>query len=367
MADSIEIEPMNRPGRFLDLQRGFYRGDPQYVPPLTLGERWQVDPTKNPFFRHGEAEFLVARRAGRVAGRISASRDQLHDELHGDRVGFFGYFEAEDGEVARALVDRAAAWLHHRGATELRGPVDLSTNYRCGLLIDGEPGPPVFQMNYNPPVYAGYLESCGLVKARDLLALYAWTADIDLGRFKRLGDRVLRRTGAILRPIRLGSDLPTLWQLYNAIWEKNWGFAPMSEGEFLHHAKDMKAIARSQLLQIAEVDGRPVAFAVSLPDVNMAIRACNGRLVPLGWWKFLRALKRVNRARTLILGVIPEYRKSGLDAALILRVTEEAARIGIIESEAGWILDDNLAMRRPLESIGFRPYRRYRIYTKPLI
>ncbi len=366
MANDLEIEPLERPARFLDLQRRFYRGDPNYVPPLTLSERWQVDRRKNPFFRHGEAEFLVARRAGRVAGRISASRDRLHDELHGDRVGFFGHFEALDRDVAHALLDRAAAWLREHQATEMRGPIDLSTNYRSGLLIDGRPGPPVMQMPYNPPAYSEYLESYGLLKAKDLLAVYALTADLDRNRFRRLADKVLRRARARLRPIRLASEIPTLWQLYNKIWEKNWGFAPMCEAEFRRHVEDMKPIARQPMLQLAEVDGRPVGFCVALPDVNEAIRACNGRLLPFGWWRFFRRLKRVNRARTVILGLIPEYRNSGLDGALILRVTDEAEQIGIIESEAGWILEDNLAMRRPLESMGFHPYRRYRVYHKPL-
>ena len=366
MADTLQIEPFDRPGRFLDLQRAFYRGDPNYVPPLTLSERWQVDRRKNPFFQHGRAEFLVARRGRRPVGRISASRDDLHDELHGDRVGFFGHFEATDRDVAHALLDRAAVWLRQNERTEMRGPIDLSTNYRTGLLVEGRPGPPAMQMPYNPPIYAEYLESYGLSPAKELLALYGWTADLDRTRFRRLTDKVLRRAGATLRSIDLSVEIPTLWQMYNQIWEKNWGFAPMSEAEFLRHAKDMKLIARQPLLQLAEVDGRPVAFCISLPDTSAAVQACNGRLLPFGWWKFFRKLKKVNRARTLILGVIREYRKSGLDAALVLRVTDEAAKMGIIDSEAGWILEDNLAMRRPLESMGFYPYRRYRVYGTPL-
>src|SRR5262245_33889956 len=155
---ALTIAPLRHAARFLDLQRQFYRGDPHFVPVLTAGEAWQIEPRKNPYFAHAEAEFFVARRGPRVVGRISAARDRLHDEFHGDRTGFFGHFEAADAAVAAALVQTAADWCRQRGATVLRGPIDLSTNYKCGLLVAGEPGPPVLMMPHNPPHYAQWLE-----------------------------------------------------------------------------------------------------------------------------------------------------------------------------------------------------------------
>ncbi|MFN6196749.1 MAG: N-acetyltransferase, partial [Planctomycetota bacterium] len=154
---AVAIRSERAPRRFLDLQRRFYQGDPDYVPPVTFAEAWQLDPRKNPFFAHAEVGFFSAWRGADCVGRVSVCRDRLHDEFHGDRVGFFGHFEAADAATAQALVEHAATWCRERGATELRGPVDLSTNNRCGLRIDDGGGPPVMMMPHNPPHYADWL------------------------------------------------------------------------------------------------------------------------------------------------------------------------------------------------------------------
>jgi len=368
MPGPVEVSAVHAPGRFLDLQREFYTGDPHYVPPLSA-DRWQVDPRRNPFFERADASFLVAKRDGRLAGRISAVRNHVHDEFHGDRVGFFGHFEATDEVAAHALLDAAAAWLRARGATALRGPVDLSTNYRCGLLIGGEPGPPVLMMPHNPPAYRGYLESYGLRKAKDLLALMLSRSAGTPDRFYRLVDRIRQRTGAVIRPFnmkRLDHELDTVWRLYNTIWERNWGFVPMSRGEFMRSAKELRQFAVPELLVIVEVAGEPAAFALCLPDVNVAIRACGGRLLPFGWWKFLRTLKRIDRCRVVTLGVHPEHRKSGLDALLLHYFYVTAPPMGYPDCEASWILEDNREMVRVLQSLGGREYRRYRVFEKAL-
>ncbi len=365
----VEVLPARSPRRFLDLQRRFYRGDPHYVPPLTLADSWQVDRRKNPFFEHGEAEFWIAQRDGVPVGRISAARDALHDEFHGDRVGFFGHFEAGDQDAAHALLDRAATWLQEHDAEVMRGPIDLSTNYRTGLLIGGEPGPPVLMMPYNPPEYADYLESYGLARAKDLLALMLELRVATPQRFERVVDRIVKRTGARIRQLdikRFDAEMDIVWRLYNQIWERNWGFVPMSEGEFRRTAKELKIVADPELLIIVEVEDRPVAFGMCLPDVNMAITACNGRLLPFGWFKFLRGLKRIDRTRVLTLGVLPEYRKNGLDALMVHYYYKACPATGHPQCEASWILEDNQEMIRVLESLGGREYRRYRLYEKPL-
>jgi len=367
---TIRIRACRSPRRFLDLQRGFYRDDPHYVPPLTLTEAWQVDPRRNPFFEHGEAGFFEAVREGRCVGRISAAADHLHDEFHGDRIGVFGHFEAADQTTAHALLDTAAEWARAHDREALRGPIDLSTNYRCGLLLpDSEPGPPMMMMPHNPPHYAGWLESWGLTKAKDLLALDIDSADYDTGRYEKLFDRVLQRSGATVRDLdlrRFAAEIRIVWDLYHRIWEKNWGFAPMSRAEFERHAADMKQIARPGYLKIAERAGEPVGFVVGLPDPNPAIRACGGRLLPFGWWRFLRALKKVDRTRVITLGVVPEYRQTGIDMALMLAYIRDVEP-ECPTCESSWILEDNLMMIRPLmKQLRGRVYRRYRIYERPL-
>jgi GNAT superfamily N-acetyltransferase len=365
----VRIAPFAHPARFLDLQRAFYANDRDYVPPVTAGEAWQLDPRKNPFFRHADVGLFAAFRGDRCIGRVSTCRDRLHDEFHGDRVGFFGHFEAADEGTANALVEHAAAWCAQRGATELRGPVDLSTNNRCGLRVDGGTGPPVLMMPHNPPHYAQWLEGAGLRPAKDLLALWGTSADLDRKRIDRLAEHLQKRAQVTLRRVdmkRFGAECEVLWHLYERIWERNWGFVPMPRDEFLAQARDLKRVANPALLHIAEKDGEPIAFALALPDVNVAAKACNGRLLPFGWWKFLRALRATRTVRVLTLGVLPQYRRSGIDMLLMHRVTTHGEAAGFNACEASWILEDNRDMLGPLETMGFRAYRRYRIYQKNL-
>ena len=366
---SARIRAIQDPKRFLDAQRAFYRGDPAYVPPLTMGESWQVDPRRNPWFQHGEAEFFVAERNGLVVGRVSAARDHLHAEFHGDRVGFFGHFEAEDEDTAKALVEHAAAWCRARSADSLRGPVDLSTNYRCGLFVDGEQGPPVLMMPYNPAIYARWIEACGMEKAKDLLALRATSESLDLSRIDRVAQRVQGKLKAKVRRMdlrRFREEMQIVWDLYHRIWERNWGFVPMSEAEFQAHSRDLGKVARKELMHIAELDGEPVGFVAALPDVNRGIHACNGRLFPFGWWKFLRAMQKVRTIRVITLGVVPEHRRDGLQMLLMHAVIRQGIDAGFSACEASWILEDNHDMLGPLQTLGHVPYRRYRVYSKAL-
>ncbi len=365
----LELRECTRPGPFLDLQRAFYRGDPDFVPMVTLAEKWQVDRRKNPFFAHADVGLWSLHRGGRCVGRVSTSRDRLHDEFHGDRVGFFGHFEAVDAEAARFLLDHAAAWCRERGAETLRGPVDLSTNYRCGLLIEGEPGPPCMMMPHNPRHYADWIEAAGLGRAKDLLALTVDQRTIDHGKLDRIAERFRRRTNTTLRPVdmrRFAAEAEILWDLYHRIWEKNWGFAPMSKPEFLRQANDLKSVARPEFLTIAESGGKPVGFVAAIPDTNVGAKACDGRLLPFGWWKFLQAMKTVRHLRVITLGILPEWRHIGVEMLLIHSVVENGRVHGMDSCEASWILEDNRDMLGPLETLGFRPFRRYRIYERTL-
>ncbi|MBL8728653.1 MAG: N-acetyltransferase [Planctomycetes bacterium] len=366
---AVAIRAVPHPARFLDLQRDFYRRDPDYVPPITSAEAWQIDLRKNPFFRHAEAGFFAAYDGSRCVGRVSACRDRLHDEFHGDRIGFFGHFEASDAVTAQALVEHAATWCRQRGAEALRGPVDLSTNYRCGLLIDGDKGPPVVMMPYNPPQYAEWLAGCGLTKAKDLLALHVTDQALDLRRVDRIADHLRKKTSATMRPLdmrRFDAECQVLWDLYHRIWERNWGFVPMTQDEFLAQARDLKRVAHPALMHIAEVAGAPVGFVVALPDVNVGALACRGRLLPFGWLRYLRAMKTTRLIRVITLGVVPEWRRVGIEMLLMHKVIRSGLDVGFRACEASWILEDNRDMLGPLETLGHRPYRRYRIYEKTL-
>lgn len=365
----LEIRAVPSARRFLDLQRAFYRDDPHYVPPVTAAESWQLEPRRNPFFEHADLEKFAAYRGGRCVGRVSACRDALHDSFHGDLVGFFGHFEAADQDAAAALLRHAADWCRARSATTLRGPVDLSTNYRCGLLVDGEPGPPVMMMPHNPRVYADWIEAAGMRKSKDLLALHGTRETLDRERMDKLTARIERRTGVVVRRVdlaRFDSECRVLWDLYQRIWERNWGFVPMTEPEFLAQARDLKKVAHPSLLHVAEKDGEPVGFVLALPDTNVGAKACGGRLLPLGWWRFLSAMRDRNLIRVLTLGALPAHRRTGLDMLLMNKVTCDGIDAGFGAVEASWILEDNTDMLGPLQSLGCVPYRRYRVYERSL-
>ena len=369
LRSALDLREVHRAGAFLDLQRQFYRGDPDFVPVVTLAEKWQVDRKKNPFFEHADVGMFALYRDGRCVGRISTARDRLHDEFHGDKIGFFGHYEASDPEASAALLEHAATWCRDHGATAMRGPVDFSTNYRCGLLVEGPPGPPCMMMPHNPRHYADWIEAAGMHKAKDLLA---WTVDqktIDYDKLSRIADRFRRRTNTVLRPIdlrKIAAESEILWDLYHRIWEKNWGFVPMSKPEFLRQAKDLTSVARPEFLSIAEVGGVPVGFVAAIPDTNVGAKACNGRLLPFGWWKFLKAMKTVRHLRVITLGVLPEWRHVGIEMLLIYSVVENGRIHGMDSCEASWILEDNKDMLGPLQTLGFAPFRRYRIYEKAL-
>ena len=365
----VRVTNCGSPRRFVDAQRAFYRGDPHFVPPLTAFDRHKVDRARHPFFEHATAGFWLAHRGNRLVGRISAFRDDVHDAFHGDRIGFFGHFEASDTDAARAVLDTASEWLAARGATALRGPIDGSTNYRCGLLIDGDAGPPFVMMPHNPPSYADYLEAFGLEKAKDLVALLLRGEDLRLERLERVASRVLTRSPLTARTLdlrRFGDEVHTLWDLYNRIWERNWGFVPMSEAEFRAEARDLGTVLRKELTVVLERQGEPVAFALGVPDVHRAIHACGGRLLPFGWLRAWRTLRRTTSFRTLTLGILPELRGSGTDAVLLLQLIRQGLAAGFPTCEASWILEDNLPMLRPLQSAGGRIHRRYRIYERAL-
>lgn len=349
-----------------------YEGDPNFVVPLLMDclVRWD---RKGAFFRHAESQHFIAVRGGRDVGRIAATVDRVQDEFHGDRTGLFGWFETEnDPATAHGLLDAAAAWLVERGRDRIRGPLSYTTNGISGLLVrDGRPGPPVVDMAYNPPWYQEHLAAWGLAKARDLVALWADMPAEPDPRITRIAHRVLERGRYTLRPIRteragFDADVSHIQDIYNTAWERNWGFVPLTPEEIREQAEQFRPILVPDLLLLAERDGQVVAFSLTLPDVNYALHGIRGRLWPWSIVTLLRRKRRIKTTRTLTLGVVPEHRGTGLDAALIYETTVRAARLGIRGGECSWMLEDNVAMIRPIEQLGGREYRRYRVFEREL-
>lgn len=333
--------------------------------------RW--DAAKDPFFRHADVQHFVVVRGGRDVGRIAATVDRVQDAIHGDRTGLFGWFECENrAETAHALLDTAAQWLRARGRDRIRGPLSYTTNGISGLLVeDANPGPAVVDMAYNPLWYADLLESWGLGKAKDLVALWIpMPAGVD-ARLERITQRLLQRRNLRLRPIRtdrrgFDADVGHVLAIYNGAWERNWGFVPLDEAEIRRQAESFKPILVPDLVLFAEQDGQPVAFSLALPDINVALARIRGRLWPFSLVKLLLWKRRIRTLRIITLGVLPQWRRSGVDAALIQATIAHARALGILGGESSWILEDNEAMLASIRQVGGREYRRYRLYEKAL-
>lgn len=361
--------------KFIALPYRLYRDDPLWAAPLRRDVRILLSPRKNPFFEHAEAEYFLAEREGRVVGRIAAIANRLHNEFHGDRVGFFGFFEAElDQAIASALFDAAGSWLTDRGFDTMRGPASFSTNDECGVLVDGFGTPPVLMMPHNPPQYPVLLESAGFRKAKDLLVYQGGSMTSVIPTPERLTrgvELIRKRMGLTLRPLRLkefAREVERIKGMYNRSWERNWGFIPLTDHEIDHLATQFKPVVVPELAPFLEKDGEPIGFALAMPDLNVPFRRNRqGRFLP-GLVRLLFDLKtrRIKRMRIMLLGIQPEHRGKGLDALLYHWLWETGNRIGIHWAEAGWILEDNAAMNAGLLKMGFTVYKTYRLYDRPL-
>ncbi len=359
---------------FIGLAYRLRRDDPQWVPPLRFERRRFLDRSKNPWFEHAEAELLLAEREGRVAGRISAQIDSRWDEYQGGSDGMFGFFECEDDpEVAAALLDAAAAWLRERGRERMLGPMDFTLNDECGLLIEGYDEPSMVLEPWHPPYYRRLIEGHGLVKETDLLMWELWFGELREGTemhpLIHAAAAKSREEGVVLRPMRkreMEAEVGRFMDVYNEAWGRNWGFVPITEAEVAFQAKNLKPVLDENWAMIAELDGEVVGAALTLPDVDQALARMKGRLLPFGWWHFLRRRRYIDRLRVFALGVRNEYQHLGVAAALYERHVETAGGPGPRGGHMGWILETNEPMNRAMEGMGGRVVQKYRIYRQIL-
>jgi len=359
---------------FIRMVYPLYQGDSNWVPPLEMERKDFLDRKKNPFFDFGDVELFLARRGEQVVGRIAAVKDPHYNEFHGTNEGFFGLFECiNDAGVARALFDAASKWLRAQGFGKVLGPMNFSTNHEVGLLVDGFERPPAIMTTYNPPYYATLIEANGFTKAKDLWSFELSSSVQPPEKVARIAEKIRTREGVTVRSVDLKKfeeEVRLIKGIYNAAWEKNWGFVPMTEREFDHLARDMKQIVRPELLLIAEVKGEPVAFSMTIPDANEALKAANGRLttfgLPIGLAKLLLASRKIRRLRLITLGIKEGYRRRGLDAILYLDTLRTAHQLGYEGGEISWTLEDNHLVNRAIESMGGKRSKTHRVYERAL-
>jgi hypothetical protein len=355
------------PWRLFDRQRF-----PQWVPPLRATVYDALDRAGNPFYEDADRELFLAWRDGALVGRIAAIENRAHNRFHGDRIGFWGFFECVDDQaVADALFEAASHWLAARGLDVMRGPMNPSTNYECGLLIDGFEHRPSFMTTWNPPYYATLCDRARLRRAKDLVAYFIPMGDTSWSMppvFERLAERALQKSRVAFRDLdlrRFEQELEVCWDVYNAAWERNWGFVPMSKAEFIHTARDMKRLINPRYAFAADVDGLTVAFMLAVPDYSGVLQKIgNGRLFPTGALRLLLGKRGIHEWRVMALGLRRDYRARGILPLFAWEAFRRGREAGEQGAEASWILEDNEPMNRAMAAMGTRIYRRWRVYDR---
>lgn len=359
---------------FIKSQWLFYKNDPFWVPPLIMDRQKLLNQGKNPLYKHTQIQLFLAERDGTVVGRIAAIKNGNHLATHNDDVGFFGFFECvNDQEVANALFRAAEEWLRKHGVQHSRGPVNPSLNDEAGLLVQGFDGPPIVLMTYNPPYYAQLIERAGYAKAKDLYAYWLRPDTYRSPKMERLIEAIKERNGITFRSIdfknkaQFAKDVELIKEMYNTAWQPNWGFVKMTDEEFTFLAADLKQIADPRFVFFVEVKGQPAGFILGLPDINQAlIHNKRGGIIG-GVWNLLTRKKQVNQLRIIVMGVLPQYQRTGADTALYHEIGRRAFSWGLKGAEASWILEDNEMMNKGLShTMQAEHYRTYRLYQKQL-
>jgi ribosomal protein S18 acetylase RimI-like enzyme len=359
---------------FIKFPWEIYRRDPAWVPPLLIERKEFLDRRKHPFYKHGDAALFLARSGGKIVGRIMACDDPNYNAYHRSNVGCFGLFESvDDPPVTSALFDAATKWLRAKGRDEIMGPIDYSTNYVCGLLVEGFQFPPTLLTAHNPAYYQRLVEGFGFEKEIDF---YAWWFDEPENaavRLRRLSASLQKKHPVAIRSGDLknfGAEAERIRAIYNAAWKDNWGFVPFTEKEFQFLAKELKQLVVPEFTLLAEVQREPVGFILCVPDINVALRKINGRLttfgIPIGLAKLLYHKSRIRTARLIALGIKPQYRRGGIAEMLVLRIIEDAMIKRGFTGELSMTLENNHLINRFLSAIGAKKYKTYRIYRRPL-
>lgn len=358
--------------QFIKLPWAIYRNASHWVPPLISELRKQLDPKHNPWFEHSRAQLFLAWRDGKPVGRICAHVDDNFNEFQDNNWGLFGFFESiDDQAVADALLAAAADWLEQQGRDRMVGPMSFTTNDECGMLIEGFDIDPLILQPWNFEYYPKLLEGAGFDKAMDTLM---WDLKLEnegdvLDVVWDLGQKIEQEGKYKLRHFdkkKFQSEIEDFLSVYNASWERNWGFVPLNDKEAHHYAKTLKPLLDPTWAMLIDDGDKTVAAALTLPDFNQVLKKINGRLLPFGWLKALIAQRKINKVRVFALGVRPDYQHTGIGARLYTEHYKMAHKVGLPGGETGWILEINEPMNRAMEAMGGKIVKRYRFYERSL-
>ena len=373
----IEIRRVSTPkdrAVFVKMAWQFYQGDLHWVPPLIGDQMHYIDPRRGVFYDHGEVELFLAYRGTRPVGRISAQVNRLYDTYFNDGKGCIGFFECEDNrETARALFASAGNWLRSRGRRIMEGPMSFGVYDEIGILIQGFDTDPYVLTGHNPAYYQHLFEEEGWEKSIDWYAFRGraevFRRELD-PRYFTLAQRVLRRDGIEVRNVDLRNhlerDAAIVAEIFATAWNRNWGHVPLTAKEFERLKEGVKQFVVTELSFIVELEGKPIAFALSIYDANQAVKKINGRLFPFGFITLLATMKKTRRFRLVLMGVLEEYRRQGVELALYSHVIEEGLRRGFEEVEASMIVENNEPMINSIQRMPTERYRTWRMYRKDL-
>ena len=367
----IAVEGGSELKDFIDLPWRIYAEYPNWVPPLKKEVRRMLDPGGHPFWEFSERILFLARRGSETVGRIAGIIDRHYNQFHNEKMGIWGFFEcADDPAAAAALFSSVETWALQKGMTFMRGPLNPSTNYEAGLLLEGFAHAPVLMMTYNPPYYPGLVERCGFTKEKDLMA-FLIDGDYRLPEWMdRLAERTSKKKGIHIRPTHpkdADSEFALIREIYNDSWSGNWGFVPLSDNEMRDIQKNVMKFVDPDLVFFIYYEDEPAAFCVIFPDINPLLKRFNGRIGLMGLLKFLMYRREIKGLRCLIFGIKEKYQQLGLPMLAFHHIFEVVRKKEKYQYlELGWTLEDNESINSLIEEAGAKTCKRYRIYRKSL-
>lgn len=361
--------------KFIKFQWEVYKNNPYWVPQLVSDVKLLFNEKKNFFWEHAEKKlFYVEDDNGKILARAAAVIDYNFIQFHNENTGFFAFFECLDGpqakEASSVLLSSIEMWLKEKGMKKMLGPTAPSTNDEMGLLYEGYDSEPVLMMPYNPPYYHELLTSYGMKKAKDLYAYKITKENLPIGRIKKIVDNVkLKNPDIVVRPVNLKNfeqEIKYAVEIYNAAWEKNWGFVPWTEKEFVSQALRLKPLIKPEFVLFAFVKDQPIGMMITVPNYNEVLKKLNGKLGPIEIIKFLYYRNKIKSLRIMIMGVKKEFRNRGIEVIMYYETILNGLKAGYEWGELSWILEDNVMMNRVAETLGAKVYKKYRVYEKSI-
>ncbi len=368
----VRVEDRRQRKEFIDFLWKLHKNDPNWMPPLRMNQEELVNFRRHPFYENAKCRTFLVRKDGEVAGRIAAIINNGHNKRFGEKRGFFGFFDCiDDQEAANLLFTEASRYLKSEGMDDVRGPCNPSLNYELGTLVDGFDTPPTFMMTYNWPYYDKLITNFGFEKVQDL---YAYEGNIEMlktidPKLQFVINEVKRRFNVVVRPAnkkKFGQEVSLFLKIYNEALQGTWGFVPLTDAECASLGASLKLLIDPSMTSIVEVDGKPVAIGLTLPDYNPLIKKINGRLFPFGFLTLLFGRKKIKKVRVMSTNVVPEYQRWGLGLVVLERMLPDCIEHGITDAEFSWVLESNHLSRGSLERAGTTRTKTYRLYDRSL-